>query len=109
MRFGYAVCAYSLISPLTIALRRTRAEVRSTMTAGPVSVALQAGTGHNAAVRVRLLIAEAVSVTGTRMSVVAVPWVVVQTTGDALLTGVTAFVEMGALVAARAIDIAPSE
>lgn len=48
-----------------------------------------------------LLVAEAVSVTGTRMSVVAVPWFVLQTTGDALLTGITAFVEMGALVAAR--------
>ncbi|MDO3700829.1 MFS transporter [Micromonospora sp. C28SCA-DRY-2] len=48
-----------------------------------------------------LLVAQAVSVTGTRMSVVAVPWFVLQTTGDALLTGVTAFVEMAALVAAR--------
>jgi MFS family permease len=50
-----------------------------------------------------LLVAEAVSVTGTRMSVVAVPWFVLQTTGDALLTGLTAFVEMGALVAARVL------
>jgi MFS family permease len=50
-----------------------------------------------------LLVAEAVSVTGTRMSVVAVPWFVLQTTGDALLTGVTAFVEMAALVAARVL------
>ncbi|MGW4501640.1 MFS transporter [Micromonospora sp. NPDC004336] len=48
-----------------------------------------------------LLVSQAVSVTGTRMSVVAVPWFVLETTGDALLTGVTAFVEMGALVAAR--------
>ncbi|MFD0784065.1 MFS transporter, partial [Micromonospora azadirachtae] len=48
-----------------------------------------------------LLIAQTVSVTGTRMSVVAVPWFVLQSTGDPLLTGVTAFVEMGALVAAR--------
>ncbi|MEV4811444.1 MFS transporter [Micromonospora avicenniae] len=48
-----------------------------------------------------LLIAQTVSVTGTRMSVVAVPWFVLQSTGDALLTGVTAFVEMAALVAAR--------
>jgi MFS family permease len=37
------------------------------------------------------------------MSVVAVPWFVLQTTGDALLTGVAAFVEMGALVAARVL------
>lgn len=47
-----------------------------------------------------LLAAEVVSVTGTRMSVVAVPWFVFQTTGDALLTGIAAFVEMGTLVAA---------
>lgn len=50
-----------------------------------------------------LLLAEAVSVTGTRMSVVAVPWFVLQTTGDPLLTGVAAFVEMGALVVARVL------
>ncbi|WP_328851303.1 MFS transporter [Micromonospora globbae] len=50
-----------------------------------------------------LLVAEAVSVTGTRMSVVAVPWFVLHTTGDALLTGVTAFVEMSTLVAARVL------
>ncbi|AGL20534.1 MFS transporter [Actinoplanes sp. N902-109] len=50
-----------------------------------------------------LLAAEAVSVIGTRMSVVAVPWFVLQTTGDALMTGVTAFVEMGALVLARVL------
>lgn len=50
-----------------------------------------------------LLVASAVSVAGTRMSVVAVPWFVLQTTGDALLTGVTAFVEMGALVTARVL------
>ncbi|TDB70667.1 MFS transporter [Micromonospora sp. KC723] len=50
-----------------------------------------------------LLIAQAVSVTGTRMSVVAVPWFVLQTTGDALLTGVAVFVEMSTLVAARVL------
>jgi MFS family permease len=50
-----------------------------------------------------LLLAQAVSVTGTRMSVVAVPWFVLQTTGDALLTGIAAFVEMSALVAARVL------
>ena len=48
-----------------------------------------------------LLVAEAVSVTGTRMSVIAVPWFVLQTTGSALLMGLTAFVEMGALVATK--------
>lgn len=50
-----------------------------------------------------LLAAEAVSVTGTRMSVIAVPWFVLQTTGSALLTGLTAFVEMGALVSTKVL------
>ncbi|MEV6347586.1 MFS transporter [Actinoplanes sp. NPDC051851] len=50
-----------------------------------------------------LLAAQAISVTGTRMSALAVPWFVLQTTGDALLTGVTAFVEMSALVVARVL------
>jgi MFS family permease len=48
-----------------------------------------------------LLTAEAVSITGTRMSVIAVPWFVLQTTGSALLTGVAAAVEMGALVSTK--------
>ena len=38
MRFGYAACVYSLISPLSTFRRRTRAEARST-TAGEVSTA----------------------------------------------------------------------
>lgn len=38
IRLGYAACEYSLISPLRIFLRRTRAEARSTR-ADPVSVA----------------------------------------------------------------------
>lgn len=50
-----------------------------------------------------LLAAQAISVTGTRMSVVAVPWFVFQTTGSALLTGLAAFVEMGALVATKVL------
>ena len=48
-----------------------------------------------------LLGAEAVSVTGTRMSVIAVPWFVLQSTGSPLQTGLVAFVELGALVVAR--------
>ena len=51
-----------------------------------------------------LLAAELTSVTGTRMSLIAVPWFVLDTTGDALLTGLAAFVEMGALVATKVLS-----
>jgi len=50
-----------------------------------------------------LLAAELISVSGTRMSVIAVPWFVLQTTGSAVQTGVVTFVELGALVAARVL------
>ncbi len=48
-----------------------------------------------------LLAAELISVSGTRMSVIAVPWFVLQSTGSAVQTGVVTFVELGALVSAR--------
>ena len=41
-----------------------------------------------------LLVAEAVSVTGTRMSMAALPWFVLTTTGSAARTGAVAFAEM---------------
>lgn len=41
-----------------------------------------------------LLVASAVSTTGTRVSMVAVPWLVLVTTGSAAQTGVVAFAEM---------------
>ncbi|MFN8170143.1 MAG: MFS transporter [Candidatus Nanopelagicales bacterium] len=40
------------------------------------------------------LVAEAVSTTGTRMSMVAIPWFVLTTTGSAALTGVVGFAEL---------------
>jgi hypothetical protein len=40
MRFGYAACEYSLISPSRIFLRRIRVAARSTTPTGVVSVAL---------------------------------------------------------------------
>jgi MFS family permease len=43
---------------------------------------------------VGLMAAEAVSLLGTRMTAVAVPWLVLVTTGSATLTGVIAFAEM---------------
>mgnify|MGYP000873093768 CR=1 FL=1 len=39
------------------------------------------------------LLAEVVSTTGTRMSMVAIPWFVLTTTGSAATTGVVAFAE----------------
>jgi MFS family permease len=41
-----------------------------------------------------LLVAQAVSITGTRMSMVALPWFVLVTTGSVVKTGVVAFAEM---------------
>ena len=41
-----------------------------------------------------LLAAQAVSICGTRMSMVALPWFVLVTTGSPLRTGLVAFAEM---------------
>ncbi|HEX4976247.1 MAG TPA: MFS transporter [Nocardioides sp.] len=49
------------------------------------------------------LLAEAVSLTGTRVSMVAIPWFVLTTTGSATLTGLVAFAEMAPLVALKAL------
>lgn len=48
------------------------------------------------------LTAEAVSLTGTRVSMVAIPWFVLTTTGSATDTGLVAFAEMAPYVAAKA-------
>ena len=45
---------------------------------------------------------EAVSLTGTRVSMVALPWFVLTTTGSATRTGLTAFAEMAPYVVAKA-------
>ncbi|MGZ6825626.1 MAG: MFS transporter [Mycobacteriales bacterium] len=50
-----------------------------------------------------LLLADAVSVTGTAMTLLAVPWFVLQTTGSAARTGVVAACETVPLVAASAL------
>jgi len=44
------------------------------------------------------LVAQAISVTGTRVSMIAIPWLVLTTTGSAVRTGVVAFAEMAPLV-----------
>lgn len=49
------------------------------------------------------LAAEAVSLTGTRVSMVAIPWFVLTTTGSATQTGLVAFAEMGPYVVAKAL------
>jgi MFS family permease len=48
------------------------------------------------------LLSEAVSWTGTRLSMIAVPWLVLTTTGSAGRTGLAAFAEMAPLVVCKA-------
>ena len=48
------------------------------------------------------LTSEAVSLTGTRVSMIAIPWFVLTTTGSATRTGITAFAEMAPYVIAKA-------
>ncbi|WP_051967223.1 MFS transporter [Kitasatospora mediocidica] len=50
-----------------------------------------------------LLTAEAVSLTGTRVSAVALPWFVLVTTGSATRTGLVAFCEMAPYVLVKAL------
>ncbi|WP_018156667.1 MFS transporter [Demetria terragena] len=52
---------------------------------------------------VALLSAEAFSITGTRLSTIAIPWLVLVTTGDAILTGAVAMAEMLPYVLAKAV------
>ena len=49
------------------------------------------------------LTSEAVSLTGTRVSMIAIPWFVLVTTGSATLTGLVAFAEMAPLVVLKAL------
>ena len=50
------------------------------------------------------LAAQAISVTGTRVSMIAIPWLVLTTTGSAARTGVAAFAEMAPLVLLQALS-----
>lgn len=50
-----------------------------------------------------LLAAETLSLTGTRLSMIAIPWLVLSLTGDAMLTGFTAFVEMLPYILAKGL------
>lgn len=49
------------------------------------------------------LAAETISLTGTRVSMIAIPWFVLTTTGSATQTGVVAFAEMAPLVLAKTL------
>jgi hypothetical protein len=49
------------------------------------------------------LTAEAISLTGTRVSMIAIPWFVLTTTDSPTLTGVVAFAEMAPLVVMKAL------
>jgi MFS family permease len=49
------------------------------------------------------LAAELISLCGTRLSMLAIPWFVLTTTGSATRTGLVAFAEMGPYVAAKAL------
>ena len=49
------------------------------------------------------LTAETISLTGTRVSMIAIPWFVLTTTGSATQTGVVAFAEMAPYVLAKAL------
>ncbi|MGY2874433.1 MFS family permease [Marmoricola sp. URHA0025 HA25] len=49
------------------------------------------------------LTAQAISVTGTRVSMIAIPWFVLTTTGSATRTGVVAFAELAPLVVLQAL------
>ena len=49
------------------------------------------------------LTAEAISLTGTRVSMIAIPWFVLTTTDSPTLTGIVAFAEMAPLVGLKAL------
>jgi MFS family permease len=49
------------------------------------------------------LTAEAISLTGTRISMIAIPWLVLTTTGSATKTGIVTFAEMAPLVLCKAL------
>jgi len=61
------------------------------------------GTPVNRAPLVAFLVANVVSICGTRVSAIAIPWFVLMTTGSPFKTGVVALAEMAPLVICKAI------
>src|SRR5215210_6766557 len=52
---------------------------------------------------VGFLVADAISLCGTRVSMIAIPWLVLTTTGSAAQTGMVAFAELLPLVVVQAL------
>jgi len=52
---------------------------------------------------VGFLLADAISLCGTRVSMIAIPWLVLTTTGSAVQTGLVAFAEMAPYVVLKAL------
>lgn len=50
-----------------------------------------------------LVLAQVFSISGTRLSMIAIPWLVLTLTGDPLLTGIVAFAELAPYVLAKAL------
>ncbi|WP_417583602.1 MFS transporter [Pelagibacterium sp.] len=50
-----------------------------------------------------LVIAQIFSISGTRLSVIAIPWLVLTVTGDPIMTGLVVFAEMAPYVLAKAL------
>src|SRR5690606_35726081 len=84
--------------PRPLCGRRARRRAES----GNTTTAVTTGTRDRRPLRGWLL-AEAISLTGTRASMVAIPWFVLTTTGSATQTGLVAFAEMAPLVALKAL------
>ncbi|WP_316525372.1 MFS transporter [Kitasatospora brasiliensis] len=61
------------------------------------------GPGHSYRPLAGVLTATVVSVTGTRVSAIALPWFVLATTGSATMTGLVAFAEMAPYVTVKAL------
>lgn len=51
-----------------------------------------------------LALAQALSLSGTRLTMIAIPWLVLTLTGDAFATGLTAFAEMAPYVLAKGLS-----
>ncbi|AUY48593.1 MFS transporter [Streptomyces sp. CB01881] len=73
------------------------------MTTVPVAAPEAAGSPRTVRPLAGVLGAMAISLTGTRVSAIALPWFVLATTGSATMTGVVAFVEMAPYVLVKAL------
>ena len=66
------------------------------------ATALPATKARSRTPLVGYLVAEAISLVGTRLSMIAIPWLVLVTTGSPAKTGLVAFAELAPLVAIKA-------